>query len=182
MPTTAPDRVAQVSEAQADAMRLLRFNHEVLGQALALVAVHELEGAPAFSKHAGGHVRHVIEHYETLLLRPGALVLEYDKRARDRELERCTRLARARLQRLQLRLAECSPTTLARPIRVLTRAGCAGEFEISTQSTVARELVFLASHAVHHFALLQIYCAQHGLPVPANFGKAPATVAHEHYA
>jgi hypothetical protein len=39
--------------------------------------------------------------------------------------------------------------------------------------------VFVASHAVHHFALLHAYCLQQGIPIGENFGKAPATVANE---
>jgi hypothetical protein len=49
-------------------------------------------------------------------------------------------------------------------------------------SSVGRELVFLATHAVHHFAVLHVYCLQHGLIVDADLGRAPATLAHERHA
>jgi hypothetical protein len=160
------------------AERLLRFNIDLLDQAVSLVQAHEHAGAPAFGDYAGAHLRHVIEHYEALLLRPDADVIDYDNRPRDRELERCAQSARARLQRLQQSLRAWPAATLETPIRVSSRIGVAGEIEFETRSSVGRELVFLASHAVHHFALLQVYCHEHGLSMGSRFGVAPATLAH----
>lgn len=166
-------------DAGADAETLLQFNRELLAQALGLVLAHEGPDAPRFADHAGPHLRHVIEHYETMLLRPLGEPLTYDRRARDRELERCPLRARARLLGLQQRLHSWTGATLATPVRVINRIGGLGEFELATQSTLGRELVYLASHAVHHFALLSAYCQQHGFAVGRHFGKAPSTVAHE---
>ena len=168
--------------ADRDAAALLQFNRQLLEQALALVAAHEVPTAtpvPAYASHAGAHVRHVIEHYEALLFAPCAGVVDYDARARDRDLEQDTALARERLLRLAQHLMHWLAVALAAPIEVRTRGGPSGEVEFTTVSSVGRELVFLAGHAVHHFALLQIYCAQHGISMGARFGKAPATIAHE---
>ena len=98
------------------AERLLRFNIDLLDQAVSLVQAHEHAGAPAFGDYAGAHLRHVIEHYEALLLRPDADVIDYDNRPRDRELERCAQRARARLQRLQQSLRAWPAGTLETPI------------------------------------------------------------------
>ena len=170
------------SARDADAERLLRFNRDLLDQALDLVALHDRPHAPSYASHAGAHLRHVIEHYEALLLRPLGEPLAYDNRPRDRELERCTLRARARLLRLQQRLQGWTRATLDTSVRVLSRGGVAGEFEFITMSSLGRELMFLASHAVHHFALLTAYCLEHGLAMRAHFGKASATVAHELHA
>ena len=177
VPMHRPAPLARYDDVGAE--RLLRFNIDLLDQAVSLVQAHEHAEAPAFADYAGAHVRHVIEHYEALLLRPDADVIDYDNRPRDRELERCTQRARARLQRLQQRLRAWPAVSLAMPIRVSSRIGAAGEFEFETRSSVGRELVFLASHAVHHFALLQVYCREHGLSMGSRFGVAPATLAHQ---
>jgi hypothetical protein len=50
----------------------------------------------------------------------------------------------------------------------------------STLSTLGRELLFVSSHTVHHFALVAHYCKTAGVDLGADFGKAPATMAHEH--
>jgi hypothetical protein len=175
-PTSAP--ADSDIDSASDARRLLRFNREVLAQALILVAAHDGPGRPALAGPVGAHLRHIVEHYEALLgaAADGALV-DYDRRPRDREIERCAALARQRLTALQRRLA--AEVALDTPLQVRGRGGLAGEFEFTVGSTLGRELVFVASHAVHHYALLQTHCAAHGIGLPADFGKAPATVAHE---
>jgi hypothetical protein len=173
--TVDPDETGDLDDTE----RLLRFNRDVLGQALSLVDAYASRAAPAFAAHAGPHLRHVIEHYEALLLRPQRAVVDYDNRPRDRELERCTLRARARLQQLRARLAGLSALGLDEPISVVARCGVAGECELRTRSSVGRELMFLASHAVHHFAVLRLACAPHGVALCATFGKAPATLHHE---
>jgi hypothetical protein len=168
MPTT-PD---------AETTRLRHFNHEVIAQALALVARFEAPGAPAYAGPVGSHLRHIVEHYDALLAPPVPGEVDYDQRPRDRVLERCSAVAGRRLLALQQRLSETG-AALDTPVRVLGRAGLGGEFEFSVASTLGRELVFVGSHAVHHYALLQTWCRQHGIDTGADFGKAPATVAHE---
>ena len=165
----------------ADLRRLLHFNHQVLAQAQALVVAHEGASAPAYDGPVGAHLRHVIEHHEALLLAPQPDRIDYDRRPRDRQLERRPDLASRRLLALQARLAAVGAAGDT-PLRVRGQAGIAGDFEFDVASTFGRELVFVASHALHHFALLQPYCRQHGIAVDATFGKAPATVAFERHA
>lgn len=174
--------MSQVLEAVSPALqtrRLLAFNRELLDQALGLVAAHEGPGAPIYAGPVGAHLRHVIEHYEALLLRAEGAAVAYDHRARDRQLERCTLLARQRLAALSQVLAAADESTLQRAVLVRGLGGTAGEFEFAVSSSVGRELAFVASHAVHHFALLHAHCVQHGIRLGQDFGKAPATVAFE---
>ena len=158
--------------------RLLQFSIDVLEQALVLVAAYDRVGPPDYATPIGAHLRHVIEHYEALLspTEPGRL--NYDQRPRDRELERLPAVARVRLQALQARLMEWTDAQLDAPLQVHGLAGLAGDFEFAVESSVGRELVFVASHAIHHYALLQAYCLQQGIPTGSQFGRAPATVAH----
>ncbi len=162
--------------------RLLQFSIDVLEQALALVASHELPAAPAYESPVGTHLRHVIEHYEALLYPAELGHVDYDQRPRDRQLESQPAMARARLEALQARLRQWTDVQLAAPLQVRGLGGLAGEFSFAVESSTGRELVFVASHAIHHFALLQAHCKQNGIPVNAQFGRAPATVAHEHLA
>ena len=157
---------------------LLRFNHDLLEQALALVAAHQAPGAPPYARPVGAHLRHIVEHYEALLMPAQSGEADYDRRARDAELERCTHTAHRRLLGLQHALARTAGSDLQAPLRVRGQAGLAGEFQFAVDSTLGRELVFVASHAVHHYALLKAHCQQHGLATAAEFGQAPATVAH----
>jgi hypothetical protein len=176
---------------------LIGFSQAVLGQALGVVQAHVQAHAqvnaqmnvpatlaqqrrpPAYAQVVGPHVRHVIEHVEALFAGPRTGVLDYDSRARDRALESDPHLAQQRLLALQQRLGQLSAAQLDAPVQVLGQAGLEGEFNFRVASSVGRELAFLASHAVHHFALLAAHCREHRIPTPAHFGQAPSTVAHQ---
>lgn len=159
--------------------RLLGFNQQVLDQALAVVAEHTVLGAPPFAEPVGAHLRHVVEHYEALVHGLPLGVIDYDGRPRDRRLEASPELAQDRLLGLRRVLGQWTPDMLERPVQVLGQGGITGDFDFCVISSVGRELTFLASHAVHHFALLAEHLRRHGVPVPAHFGRAPGTVANE---
>lgn len=160
-------------------LELLEFNRCLLGQAAELAEAMAGDGADWYAGMPGPHLRHVIEHLEALVFAPLPDVVDYDSRPRDRELERCPVLAKRRLHALQRALQGWSPEALERPLTVRGVGGRAGEFAFEVGSSVGRELAFLASHTVHHFALLQDACRERGIAVGTDFGKAPATVAHE---
>jgi hypothetical protein len=158
--------------------RLLAFNRQLIDQALALVAAHAVERTQRYDGPVGAHLRHVIEHYEALVFPAAHGIVDYDKRARDRELERNPVLARERLLALRTRLGAWAPAALLSAVQVHGQGGTAGEFAFNVASSTGRELAFVASHTVHHFALLVPHCRAHGIPTPADFGQAPSTVAH----
>lgn len=158
---------------------LLHFNDEVLAQALALVAAHALPEGPRLAGPVGAHLRHVIEHHEALLFPAQPGVVDYDARRRDRRLETQPALASQRLLALQAALRNCAAHSLQDPLQVRGLAGSSGDLPFEVPSTRGRELAFAASHAVHHFALIKAVALPAGMPLPAHFGVAPATVAHQ---
>jgi len=162
-----------------NAKRLLQFNAAVLGQAVPLVVAHGQAAAPPYSYPIGAHLRHVIEHYEALLIPSEPGVVDYDSRPRNRELQRSPRVALRRLHLLLHRLDAWTGASLDAPVQARGRGGLAGDFGFEVTSSVGRELVFVASHAIHHYALLKPHCIRHGIPIGAEFGRAPSTVAHE---
>jgi len=162
-----------------DTQRLLGFNQRLIEHALTLVAAHAGPGRPPYAGPAGSHLRHLIEHYEALLFPAQAGIVDYDARARDAELEADPHVARARLQALHRAIAACSVARLGDAIEVRGQGGLMGEFDFQVTSSLGRELAFMASHTVHHFALLAGYCRERGITTPEGFGQAPATRAHE---
>jgi hypothetical protein len=164
---------------EPDARHLLVFNQQLLAQTLTLVAAHEGPGRPAYAGPVGSHLRHVIEHWEALVLAHETGCVDYDARLRDALLAACPARARRRLHALQQTLQTWDAATLSAPVRVRGLCGLAGELPFAVDSSVGRELAFVASHAVHHFALLAPHCLASGIPIDADFGKAPGTVAHE---
>lgn len=146
------------------------------GAGIAEVAVR---AGLAFEAQIGPHLRHVIEHYEALLTGLDLGVIDYDNRARDRALETDPALARARCEALiaafEARLAGPWPEAIA----VAFDGGAEGDERFVSGSTPLRELIFVAGHAVHHYALLRLALKAEGLTLPENIGKAAATIRYE---
>lgn len=164
---------------QASLSRLLAFNCDVLDQALTVIAAHAGEHAGRYAGPVGSHLRHVIEHYDALLFPAASGVADYDSRPRSGVLDRQPDLAAARVRALQQRLVALEREDLTAPVEVRGKGGLGGEFDFDVDSSLGRELAYVASHAIHHFALLKSQARLQGLILGADFGKAPATVAHE---
>ncbi len=168
---------------------LLDYSINLLDLACEVTDRHSELGFDVYSEGVGPHLRHVIEHYEALLTAVQASNTEeapplvaYDARARDRHLERDSHVARLRLRDLQTGLQTLRRDrsgALDQVVIVRSLIGSAGQIEINTRSTLARELTFLASHTVHHFALLEGLASARGISFGINFGRAPATIAND---
>ncbi len=52
-----------------------------------------------------------------------------------------------------------------------------GEVE-AVRSVVAREVMFCVGHAIHHYAILKLLCADRTVALPYEFGIAPSTLKH----
>lgn len=137
----------------------------------------------------GKHVRHIIDHYEALIdgLAAGAETLDYERRRRDPALEASPDEAARRLVALEAWLSslqgQASPECLT--LRHCQDAGAPdhdgfadGERRLALPSSLARELAFLASHTVHHMAIIGLLAEQVGIALPASFGVHPSTLRH----
>lgn len=125
----------------------------------------------------GGHVRHCLEHYGSLLTGLDAGTIDYDQRARDRRLQVDVEAAGAALRSTAAALARrLTFVRLERPLRVLAE-GEASDGEV-TASSIGRELGFLLSHTIHHCALIAVVMRLRGLATPSGFGVAPSTLRH----
>ena len=124
----------------------------------------------------GGHVRHVLDHYRLFLAGLPAGEVDYDARERDTavELECAAAAAAAGIAAQGLRAVPAAH--LGRPLRVHQQGAYQpGRFD-ACESRADRELLFLQSHTVHHFALVALLARAQGLQPPARFGVAPSTV------
>jgi hypothetical protein len=152
----------------------LAFNEAVLRQGRDLVAACD---PSAFRAQIGPHLRHVIEHYEELLTGLATRVIDYDARAREQALEHDPGQAIARIDSIVARLAVIGdvPETIA----VSQQGGLDGDERFIVMSSPLRELLFVAGHAIHHYAMLKPALESAGVPLPSDFGKAPGTVRYE---
>jgi hypothetical protein len=126
-----------------------------------------------FNSNIGGHVRHAIEHYICFLDGRASGDVDYDSRRRDELIEGDRETAREALQVLAERMEALDPLDPDVLIRVRLDTGSAVEW---TRSSVGRELQFLLSHTVHHYALVAVLCQMQGIATEPQFGVAPSTL------
>ena len=166
---------------------LCNYAAQLLDQAHELVEQLERQNHSnfEFGKSVGPHFRHLLDHYQALLRGlENTDVIDYDNRHRDIQIQTNPQAAKNQMRILRdtlKGLANGMPQVYAADHRVFTvfKSGLQGEFEFKSTSTLARELVFISHHAVHHFALVRQQCAAAGLNLDPDFGKAPSTVAYE---
>lgn len=125
----------------------------------------------------GGHVRHCIEFYRCFLDGLTTGRLDYDARARDVRLETDLVSAREALMETVSRLDETAAHQDPKA-RLLVIENHDDSEPAWSSSSVSRELRFLLSHTVHHYALIAILLRVRGMDTPQGFGIAPSTLRH----
>lgn len=169
---------------------LWQYNLSLLTQTTAMIDALHAGATPAFqyAQAVGPHVRHILEHYQALIAHvesPKSSAVDYDARDRDMQVQSQPDSTKARVRWVRERLEALSmraDLVLGTPLSTRLKTGDEGDVELTVPSTLGRELLFLSSHTVHHFALLGHYCKAAGVEMGADFGKAPATVAFERLA
>jgi uncharacterized damage-inducible protein DinB len=130
-----------------------------------------------FTSSIGGHVRHCLDHVESLLCSLNGGELDYDSRRRGTDVETCRRTALDAIARQEQSLGALPRRIEERPLRLtILLSSALPLFEFDT--TFGRELAFVLSHTVHHNALIGVMAKSLGLDVPERFGYAPSTIAH----
>ena len=164
----------------AQAAQLIAYTQQILNQLLGFVEQHlpsaQNPDGKSYAGPGGSHIRHIVEHYEALMQR--ADLVDYDARARDILLETNAQEAMRRIEALKIQMKNVR-NQLNEVVQVRTQIGLDGQARFTSPSTIGRELIFLASHSIHHCAILKPYCEKQGITVDAYFGIAPSTVAYQ---
>jgi uncharacterized damage-inducible protein DinB len=158
---------------------LIQTNVLALEEGAELLAILEPEHytagcKPAFRSTIGAHFRHMLEHYKCFFAQLESAVFCYDDRERDQ-------------------LLECDATYAARTINEvknefanLTQNKIHQSYQIADQqasglvaTSLHRELLFLQSHTVHHYAIIGAMARSFGKQPKDDFGVAIATRTHQ---
>lgn len=126
----------------------------------------------------GAHFRHVFDHYECFLAGLGEGRIDYDRRGRDLDVESSRSAALEKAARLRAGLEGCLTVDADRPLVVLVDCGERDQ-RFESRSTFARELQFLVSHTVHHYAVIALLLRSRGVEPGTDFGVAPSTLKYE---
>jgi len=163
------------------AIALAKENIGILSQAENLIeslddGLYTNNDVSPFQSGVGKHIRHVLDFYQAFF-KPPVYKTDYDDRERSEmvEIDRMQAIKAIRkiissleaIQDADLRIRSKNDDGGHRPM----------EFAYS-HSSIGRELQFLASHTVHHFAMIAFILVQQGYTPHQDFGVAPSTLIH----
>lgn len=131
--------------------------------------IYQAKAQGPFSSSIGAHMRHILDHYQALMLGIDAGRVDYNQRTRQSATETDMNLAKESWIQVREWLNTFSEDTLKKTFDVITEHG-------NVHSSVGRELSFVSSHAVHHFAFMKQLCAHFNIALSGDVGVAPATL------
>jgi hypothetical protein len=170
-------------ESTAITPQLIAAAQEVLLQGLGLLfelgdKTYSRTARKPFDASIGGHYRHVLEHFQCLLRGVRAREVNYDARERNPRLEGEVGYASVATCDVLRAIKRWSDAALQSPCKVVSSVSYEKTDPQIVDSCVGRELSYCVAHAIHHYAIIRLICAEIGISVPAEFGYAPSTVKH----
>jgi uncharacterized damage-inducible protein DinB len=135
--------------------------------------------AIAFNASVGGHYRHCLDHFNTLLEAAAAGDLNYDHRERGTLVENDRFAALNATRELLAAYEKLNPDFLTRHLNVTCKTSYSTSGSQVSPSTVGREVMYAVAHAVHHYALIGVMAGIMEVRLPAGFGVAPSTLKHQ---
>jgi hypothetical protein len=159
---------------------LKRANFEILTQ------LHDLLGAISYEAYCcplnllhgssiGQHVRHTVEFYQCLCEQAPLGCIDYDARARDLSLETDAAFAQSAIDALLQKINQIPEN------QILQLQTSLSDEVVVIPTTTARELVYMAEHAIHHFAIIKIALREQfpQVSLPLHFGVAYSTIKYQ---
>ncbi|WP_147250990.1 DinB family protein [Arenicella xantha] len=152
--------------------RVLREGADLLSKIH--ISHYSKSASPAFESTIGAHFRHVFEHYRCFFGQLNSGVICYERRERDQILERDIHYAQRTAAELITAFDALDSSRFSRPIQLHDLvSGC------KVDTNLGRELLFLQSHTVHHYALIGAISRTLGERPDVDFGVAEATREHQ---
>src|SRR3974377_2203348 len=122
--------------------------------------------ALAFNASVGGHYRHCLDHFRSLLDSAVQGDLNYDHRERGTLVEHDRFAALNATRELRDAYQHLDPEILPRTLSVTCKTSYTTIGSQVSPSTVGREIMYSVAHAVHHYALIGVMCGVMGLKMP----------------
>jgi hypothetical protein len=134
--------------------------------------------AYGFHSPLGAHFRHCIDHVDALLNGIASGEICYDRRERGTAIERDRTAGLAAAAERAVLVRAIGDAVLDSSITVRALIAPAAP-EVALDSTVAREVLYVFHHTVHHTALMSAQATNMGIQPDPRAGRAPATIAHD---
>lgn len=125
----------------------------------------------------GAHFRHVIDFVNCFVMGIESGRIDYNQRQRDLKIEINRSSAIDALIDLTEKLENLGENCFDKRLQMhLERGNFVSEETAWCETSFLRELEFVQSHALHHFALIATKLEVLGIPLPEHFGVAPSTL------
>lgn len=161
---------------------IIQGNLETLTQAKDVIKLMDNDvychiSKPYMQSSIGQHIRHLIDNYLALQQGTNAGHVDYNWRRRGAAVETNKEIALTELEQLTLWLTNLTDESLSQNLTLLSEV-CLSETQSDfATSTLHRELIFVASHSIHHLAIIATSMRLQNLSVPDYVGLAPATAS-----
>ena len=158
---------------------LQQTNQHILSQLRDLLTTISYEAyccplALLHGSSVGQHIRHTLEFYQCLHEQSPLGFVDYDARSRNLRLETDLEFSAYFVEQLS--------SWLHQPIEdwYLSMNVFFGQESQKVQTTLMRELVYVAEHAIHHFAIIKIALKEEfpEIALSPNFGVAFSTIKY----
>lgn len=188
METTTAALVLHNSAASARLVRatpeLVDAANDVLVQGLTLLfelgdRTYSRTASAPFHASIGGHYRHVLEHFQSLIRGLRTSEINYDARERNMRLQSEVTYASIATCDVLRALKHYDSPLLLRECKVINSVGYSATKPLQMESNIGRELAYCVGHAIHHYAIIRLIAHEFGLLLPAEFGVAPSTLKHQ---
>jgi len=154
---------------------------EVIDQAMEMLGKltadeYKASAAPVVEFPIGSHFRHILDMF--FAVRDGIKngVIDYDKRRRGHPVETNIIIALEEFRELLNWANTITDDLLQKKIIIRSEAQISSKGIAEIDCNFGRELLFVSSHAVHHYAVIYAALKFLNIDVTNNFGYAPATV------
>lgn len=126
----------------------------------------------------GKHIRHSLDHFDSLKLGVSERLINYDDRPRDPSTETDASVAIQRIRPIKIWLLSLK-SDIEVQVQSMTDPNPTHPKIALLRSTLPRELAFVSQHMIHHLSIVRILAGLIGVDVHENFGKAVSTVNFE---
>jgi hypothetical protein len=132
-----------------------------------------------FKSSVGAHFRHCVDHLNALVVLFEKGYVDYEDRKRGEPYETNKGLALAKLDQVEEKVFAHGDLhfKINDTVKIATSSvqPCGSIQNTLIQSTLGREIYFVASHTVHHIALMKIQVALMGVDLNESLGLALGT-------
>lgn len=125
---------------------------------------------------AGAHFRHILDHYTSLLDGLATGGVDYDRRERSEAVATDPDTALSVASDIVRQLGEVTKEDVDLVVHCKHSPDCEA---LSSRSSLIRELQFLVSHTIHHYAIIKLVLAARDVYLTEDFGVAPSTLEHQ---